>query len=77
MSDKSGFSGFRTSLKDLSNRLLPIMKDLSEDVSIALIRSVPLIGPTLAADRNTLRRLSALFETDDEIQKDNFSPPKI
>jgi hypothetical protein len=70
MSDKSGFSTFSTRIKELRNALLPIVKDISEDVTIAIIGSVPLIGPTLAADRNTLRRLSALFETDDEIQRD-------
>ena len=35
-----------------------------------MIRSVPLVGSALATDRDTLRRLAALFESDDEIQRD-------
>ena len=66
MSDKSGSSR----LQEIANLLLPVVKGISEDVTIALIRSVPLIGSALVADRKTLQRLTALFESDDEIQRD-------
>ena len=35
-----------------------------------MLRSVPLIGPALVIDRNTLKRLSAIFESDEDIQRD-------
>ena len=57
-------------LAELQSRLTPLVRDVSEDIVVAMIRSVPLIGPALVIDRNTLRRLSALFESDTEIQHD-------
>jgi hypothetical protein len=66
MPEKSGTSR----LQEIANLLLPVAKGISEEVTIALIRSVPLVGSALVADRNTLKRLTALFESDDEIQND-------
>ena len=66
MTDKNGFPRWQ----EIKSRLLPVAKGISEEVSIAMIRSVPLVGSALATDRDTLRRLAALFESDDEIQRD-------
>ncbi len=57
-------------LHELQIRLLPVMRDISEQVAMAMLRSVPLIGPALVIDRNTLKRLSAIFESDEDIQRD-------
>jgi hypothetical protein len=66
MSDKN----WQSQLEKLTDLLLPVTKGISEEVTIALIRSVPIIGSALVADRKTLKRLTALFESDDEIQRD-------
>ena len=66
MSGKRRFPTFA----ELQSRLTPLVREFSEEIAVALIRSVPLVGPALVIDRNTLRRLSALFESDTEIQRD-------
>ncbi len=57
-------------LTELRNRILPLIRGLSEEVAVAMLRSVPFVGSALVIDRKTLSRLSALFESDDEIQRD-------
>jgi hypothetical protein len=57
-------------LVELQSRLAPLVRDVSEEIAVAMIRSVPLVGSALVINRNTLRRLSALFESDAEIQRD-------
>jgi tetrahydromethanopterin S-methyltransferase subunit G len=59
-----------STLTELQVRLMPIMRDVSEQVAVIMLRSVPLIGPALVIDRNSLRRLTALFESDADIQRD-------
>ena len=66
MPDKNGLSRY----KEFANLLLPVVKGFSDVVTTAMISSVPLIGKALVADRNTLKRLSVLFESDDDIQRD-------
>ena len=57
-------------LRQFYVRAMPIMRDLSEQVTVIMLRSVPLIGSALVVDRKSLRRLTALFESDDDIQRD-------
>jgi hypothetical protein len=66
MSSKRRFPTFA----ELQSRLAPLVRDVSEEIAVAMIRSVPLVGSALVINRNTLRRLSALFESDAEIQRD-------
>jgi hypothetical protein len=57
-------------LRQFQVRAMPLMCDLSEQVAIIMLRSVPLVGSALVVDRKSLRRLTALFESDDNIQRD-------
>jgi hypothetical protein len=58
-------------LAELQSRLTPLLQDVvSEEIAIAMIRSLPLVGSALSIDRNTLGQLSALFDGDTEIQRD-------
>jgi|SRR5271157_388093 len=66
MSDQSKLFRLRKSI----TRSFPFMKDVSEELIIVMIGSVPLIGPSLVINRKVLDRLSAIFESDDEIQRD-------
>jgi len=66
MSGKRRFPTF----VELQSWLTPLLRGFSEEIAAAMIRSVPLVGPALVIDRNALKRLSALFESDTEIQRD-------
>jgi len=54
----------------IKTRYSPILKDLTEAMVITLLSSIPLLGKALVLNRKTLTRLSALFESDDNIQSD-------
>lgn len=44
------------------------IRQLSEAIALAVIRSIPILGPQIAINRELESRISALFQTDDEIQ---------
>lgn len=44
------------------------MRQLSEAIALAVIRSIPILGPQIAINRELEARISAFFQTDDEIQ---------
>jgi hypothetical protein len=46
------------------------MRQLSEAFALAVLRSIPLIGPQIAINRELVARISALFQNDDAIKAD-------
>jgi hypothetical protein len=46
------------------------VRQLSEAIILDLIRTIPLLGPQIAINRELEARISAFFKTDDEIQAD-------
>ena len=44
------------------------MSQLSEAIALSAIRSIPVLGPHIAINRELEARISAFFRTDDEIQ---------